>query len=460
MAYLVNINKYLLGVIVPVLLIAVGAYFTFFLGGFHILHPIKLLKKLSERKERCAVSPFRALTLALAGTLGVGNIVGVSAAIVLGGFGAVFWMWISAICAMILKYAEVVLAMRHRRPDKNGELHGSAMYYINDTFARIKMPRTARTLAITFAILCLINTVSMGAMIQSNAVRDAVTDSLGISPALLGVLLSVICFAVISKGSNLISRLTEILVPLMSVGYFVLSVAVLVIRRDMIADALYAIVKDALTPKSTSGGILGFLLSDSLRYGSTRGLISNEAGCGTAPMAHSSTTSDSSALQGIYGIIEVFIDTIVLCTMTALVIIINFNEIDTKQSWLRLTFDAYSNTLGNFADIFLTVSVICFGFATILCFGHYGIETVDYFGANDRVRIGFVAIYCVFVALGACFSPEFVWNIADVSIGSMTLINVLVLIMARKEIKNESEIYFCDAKNRSIKKRSKKDKKI
>ena len=451
MAYIVN--KYILGALVPMLLIGAGLYFTIYLKAFHILHPIRLLKHLASKKERSDLSPFRALTLALAGTLGVGNIVGVSAAIVLGGFGAIFWMWISALCAMILKYAEVVLAMNHRRADRNGALHGSAMYFINDILSRLRLKGVGRALSMIFAILCIMNTMSMGAMIQSNAVSDAITNTFEVPPMLIGVILAILCFFVISNGSGSISKLTEILVPLMSVGYVVLSLAVLIIRRELIDDALCAIFKDAFSPMSAIGGAAGFLLSDTLRYGCTRGLISNEAGCGTAPMAHCATTSPNAALQGIYGIIEVFVDTVLLCTMTALVVIVNYNDINTEQNFLTLTFDAYANTLGGFSYLFLTVAVVCFGFATILCFGHYGIETVNYFSKKSSARKFFVVSYSLSIFSGALFSSEFIWNLADIAIGAMTIINVIVLLIARKEIKNESEILIFEA---SKKKRTKK----
>ena len=167
------VNEYLLGLTVPMLLIGVGIYFTITLKAFYIRHADKIFKTLTSKRSPSSTSPFKALTLALAGTLGVGNIVGVSAAIVIGGFGSVFWMWISALCAMSLKYAEVVLAMRHRRYDKNGTPHGSAIYYINDIFAQQKMKRTGKYLSAVFAFFCLLCVISMGGMIQSNAVSDA-----------------------------------------------------------------------------------------------------------------------------------------------------------------------------------------------------------------------------------------------------------------------------------------------
>ena len=173
-------------------------------------------------------------------------------------------------------------------------------------------------------------------------------------------------------------------------------------------------------------------------------------------MAHCATTSQNSALQGIYGIIEVFVDTILLCTMTALVVIVNYNEINTAQNFLTLTFDAYANTLGEFSYLFLTVAVVCFGFATILCFGHYGIETINYFSKKNISRKLFIAAYSLSVFSGAFFSAEFIWNLADIAIGAMTVINATVLLIARKEIKNESEIFIFEA----IKKKEQKNEKI
>ena len=441
-------NKYIFGVAVPILLFSVGIYYTVILKAFHITKPRALLKILFSKRTNNGVSPFRALTLALAGTLGVGNIVGVSAAICAGGFGSIFWMWVSALCAMILKYAEVVLAMRHRRYDKDGTPHGAAMYYIKDIFSSFSLRKLGVGIAGVFAVLCVINAVTMGGMIQSNAVGDAFFGVFGIDPVLCGAVISILCVIVISRGTLYIARLTEILVPLMSAGYVVLSVTVLIIRRDMLPDAISTIISDAFSTDSAAGGILGFLLSRSIRFGTMRGLISNEAGCGTAPIAHCSSSCEEAVEQGIWGIVEVFVDTIVLCTMTALVVAVNFGEINTRTSWLMLTFDAYSNTLGPLASLFLAVAVLCFGFATILCWGHYGSESVNYFSTKPKARNLFIAVYCASVFVGAFSSPEFVWSIADFAIGGMTLINVMALTMAKKEIKYETDIYFGNIKTK------------
>ena len=454
------VNKYLLGVTVPILLICVGIYFTLYLRGFHIFKTAKIFKILIKKKTPEGISPFRALTLALAGTLGVGNIVGVSAAIAVGGFGSVFWMWISALCAMVLKYAEVVLAMRHRRVDDDGSLHGSAMYYINDVFSHIHLKKTGALLSSVFALFCLMNALTMGGMIQSNAVSEALNGVFNITPIACGAIISLLIFLIISIGSKMISKLTEILVPLMSVGYIVISLAVIIIRREAVPEALMSIFKDAFSAKAALGGGLGFIFSNALRYGCMRGLISNEAGCGTAPMAHSAPSSNSPAEQGVYGIVEVFVDTILLCTMTALVVIINYDGINTDIGWLMMTFEAYKNTLGEFAVIFLAISVLCFGFATILCWGHYGTEAMKYFSKKKISKRLFIIAYSVSVFSGAVFASELIWSLADLAIGAMSVINITVLLIGKKEIKEETDYYFFAENKNKYNKNSKNAKNI
>ncbi len=436
------INKYLFGTAVPALLILAGVLYTILLGAFHIRKPLTVIKALTRKNADSGISPFRAVTLALAGTLGVGNIVGVSAAIGLGGFGAIFWMWISALCAMLLKYAEIVLAMRHRRYDEYGKPHGSAMYYIKDFFSANSLPRVGKTIAGIFAILCILNAITMGSMIQANAISESFGGVFGVSPIICGILLAVLGALIISKGTEAMAKFTEILVPIMTLGYIVISLAVLIIRRDMLGSALASIVADALSPNSAAGGIAGFLLSRSLRYGTMRGLVSNEAGCGTAPTAHASSNSKSPVEQGFWGIFEVFTDTIVLCTMTALVVIVSFGDIKNSGSWIMMTIDAYANVLGKFASVFLTVAVLCFGFATIVCWAHYGVEAVRYLSEKKGYKNIFIFVYCVSSFAGAFSLSDAIWSAADFAIGAMTVINVTVICLMNSEVRRETKIYF------------------
>ncbi len=436
------INKYILGISVPILLISLGIFYIFYLRFFHIRHPLKLIKALTKKNPSSGISPFRAVTLALAGTLGVGNIVGVASAITFGGFGSVFWMWVSAFCAMLLKYAEIVLAMRHRRFDEQNKPYGGAMYYIEDFFSSISLKKAGKFFASLFALLCMLNALSMGSMIQSNAISESVEGIFSISPIICGTMLALLSALIIFRGSEVMAKFTEILVPLMTLGYVVISVAVLILRHDMIPSAFASILKDAFTPEAAGGGILGFFISRSLRYGAMRGLISNEAGCGTAPAAHAVSNTKSPTEQGFWGIFEVFADTIVLCSMTALVIIVNFGELRYRGSMILLTIDAYSSVLGDAAGVFLTISVICFGFATIVCWGHYGIQSLKYLTKKKAYEYIFIAAYCFSAFLGALSASSIIWEIADFAIGTMTVINLSVLFFMKKEIKNETELYF------------------
>ena len=439
------LNKYVLGTAVPIMLVFAGVYYTIILRGFHLRRVGTLVRAMANksRYNQNGVSPFRALTLALAGTLGVGNIVGVSAAIYLGGFGAIFWMWISAVCAMILKYAEIVLAMNHRTFDKQGRPHGSAMLYIKDFFNSIGLYRPAKYIPIIFAVLCIVNSISMGSMIQINAVTSSFESVFNASPVIMGIVLSLLVAIIISSGTDGISRVTEKLVPLMSVGYVILSVAVMVLRRDMLEDVFYSIFNSAFSSTSATGGILGFLLSRSLRYGTMRGLVSNEAGCGTAPAAHATSNAKSAVEQGFFGIFEVFIDTIVLCTMTAIVVIISYPSVKHfGNNFIMMTISAYSLVLGDFAKYFLVFAVFCFAFATVICWAHYGMESVRYLNGSKNATRLFVIVYSLSVVAGALTSSDFIWDCADFAIGAMTVINVTVICFMSKEVKIATENYF------------------
>ena len=435
------INQYVLSAAVPALLMGAGVFFWIDLRSFPLRHPRAILRALTERQTG-GVSPFRALTLALAGTLGVGNIVGVSAAIAMGGFGAVFWMWVSALCAMILKYAEIVLAMRHRQADDEGKPHGSAMYYIRACFERLGLPRVGAVLATAFAALCVLNAVSMGSVIQVNAVAEAMNGVFQIPPWITGAVLAPLTLLVIRRGRGSVLSWTERLVPLMTLGYLVLSAAVLILRADRIPDAFAAILSDAKSSAAAAGGVGGFLLSRGVRYGTMRGLISNEAGCGTAPAAHAVSECASPARQGVFGIVEVFVDTLLLCTVTALVVIVSYGETVAREGdFMMMTIRAYSVVLGDLAAYFMSVAVLCFGFATVLCWSHYGTEAVWYLSRKPWARSAFVLTYSLSVMVGALAAADWVWELADFAVGCMTLINVTVLLMAHREIRTQTTLW-------------------
>ena len=432
-------NEYIFGVGVPITLILAGVFFCFRLRFFHFLHPIKVIKALKPESTRGGVSSFGAMSLALAGTLGVGNMVGVASAIALGGFGAIFWMWVSAIVAMILKYAEIVLAMSHRRFDDKGRPYGAATYYIFDALGKGII---GRLVASAFACLCIFNAISMGGMIQVNSAANAVEGVFGIPPIIIGVAFALITLVTSIRGRDGILSITERLVPFMTVGFLLLSLAVIFIYPHRSLDALSLIFKNAFSLRSGVGGVIGFLLSSSLRYGTMRGILSNEAGCGTAPAAHAVSSCRIPAKQGAWGIFEVFVDTILLCTLTAIVIIVGFDGIDPSGDFMMMTVGAYTSLLGGFAGYFIAIAVLLFGLATVLCWAHYGIVSLKYLTARKFAVPIFIAIYSAAVCIGSVLSPDVIWDGADFSIGAMTIINVIVLIRLSGEVRYETERYF------------------
>lgn len=439
------LNQYFFGVGVPIILMAAGIFFCFKLKFFHFLHPIKVIKALKPEGAKSGVSSFGAMSLALAGTLGVGNMVGVASAIALGGFGSIFWMWVSAAIAMILKYAEIVLAMRHRRFDEEGKPYGAATYYIFDGLGKGSL---GRIFASVFACLCIVNAISMGGMIQVNSAANAIEGVFSIPPILIGIIFAAITAWTTFRGRDGILAVTEKLVPFMTVGFLLLSLAVIVIYPKETLGAFELIFKSAFNFQSGVAGVFGFLLSSSLRYGTMRGILSNEAGCGTAPAAHAVSSCRIPAKQGAWGIFEVFVDTILLCTLTAVVIIVGFDGASQEGGFMMMTVSAYTSLLGSFSGYFIAIAVLLFGLATVLCWAHYGIVSVRYLTQNKAARIAFVILYTACVCLGSVVASDFIWDIADLSIGAMTLINIALLIKLCGEVKEETELYFKSERKR------------
>ena len=443
------INDNIISLITPILLIISGLYFSFKLKFFYIRHPIKIIRSMLTRQKKDGISPFRAVTLALAGTLGVGNIAGVASSIAIGGFGSVFWMWISALVAMVLKYAEITLAISHRRTDfSTGEHHGGASYYIYDHFAANGKKRFGKALAICFALLCIVNAITMGCVIQSNAVSTSFEGVMNIKPWIIGAVVALLSVIVISGNARWISSFSEMTVPIMTVGYILLSVAVLAARRELIGDAFAAIFKDAFSIQSAAGGAVGFGISRALKAGTMRGLMSNEAGCGTAPTAHAAADTDSPAKQGFWGIFEVFVDTILLCTLTALVIIVSVlgssaqNILSYSENPMMMTIKAYSSVLGGWSEYFMAISVLLFAFATMICWAHYGKESILYITKNRAFTTAYILIYCLFIFIGALTAPKLAWLAADLALGIMTIINLAVLFLMSDEVRHETDKFF------------------
>ena len=433
----------------PILLLGVGLFFIVYLRGFCFLRPLRCLRALMGYRPKSGITPFRALTVALAGTLGVGNIVGVASALYLGGAGAVLWMMVSALVAMILKYAEITLAVRHRRTDGAGSLCGGAPYYMQDGLSRAGFPRLGRWAGRLFAALCLANALTMGSFLQINAVAGAMEEGFSIPPLLTGGVVAILAVVVMGGGAARIAALTEKLVPFMTVAFLAVCVAVLVLRRERIPAALGEILRDAATPAAAGGGLAGFFLSRGVRYGVMRGLVSNEAGCGTAPMAHATADVDLPGRQGLFGLVEVFVDTVLLCTVTALCILVSDSGPRAcGEDVVRTAQAAFSSVLGEWASLFFALSILLFGVATVLCWAHYGMTSVGYLVQSKNGRWARLAETAYTVCLAACLmggavsSPGLAWELADGCIAVMTICNLLMLWLMRREVLEETRRLF------------------
>ncbi len=436
------INANLFGIGVPCVLVLVGVFFTLRVGVTCAAHPKKMLRGMLQKSGN-GTSPLRALTLALAGTLGVGNLVGVASAIWYGGAGAVFWMWVSAFVAMALKYAEVVLAVSHRRTDTEGNHRGGAMYYISDCFDKLGCAGLGKFLAAAFAALCVLDGLSMGCVIQTNAIGGVFEGICGIPPVLTGAVLCVATLVIMLGGSARIMKATDFLVPIMTGGFMILSLAVLLLRAPLIPSALKSIFSAVFDLRSALGGVGGFAVARALRYGAMRGLVSNEAGCGTAPIAHACADTDHPAKQGFWGIFEVFTDTLVLCSMTALVILVSYDKVQMYgDNSIMMTVRAYTEVLGAWSGYFLCAAVLFFGFATVVCWGHYALEALSYLTQSRGVRTGFICVFSLGAAVGTVAAPTALWQIADLAIGAMTLINLAVLLLMQGEVRRWTVDYF------------------
>lgn len=428
--------EYLGGVLsqaaVPLLLLFAGIFFGVGVGRFLLVHPRRCLS-LMRGGGGDRGSSARALAVALAGTLGVGNIAGVATAISLGGAGAVLWMLVAAFAAMPLKYAEITLAQVHRGTRADGTRCGGAPYYVRAVLGG----RVGRFTAGLFALLLIFCTLTLGTALQAHAAAEAFAGVFHAPPMAVGAVLALLAAVVLCSGSTLAERVLSALVPVLCTGFTVAAVAVILVRRAAIPAALSAIWRGALTPAAGGGGLLGFLSARAVRFGVARGLVSNEAGCGTAPTAHAAAEPPFPAVQGLWGILEVFVDTVLLCTLTALVILVTAGEAVGEGTMLAIS--AFGAVLGPIAPPLLAVSVLLFAFATVLCWTRYGAAALSYLTGDLRGTRALVLAACLATFLGAVSTPTLVWGATDLVLALMTLINLAVLLASRRTVFAETE---------------------
>ena len=382
------------------------------------------------------VSPFRALCTALAATVGTGNLAGVAGALTIGGPGAIFWMWICGFLGMALKFAEATLAVRFREQTESGEWVGGPMHMI-----RNGLPGKKQFLAGIYSIFGIIAAFGVGNATQISTMVAGINDLLpmfGLRESargnyLMGLLLAVIVGFVLFGGAKRIGRAAELLVPFAAGLYLVLGVLVLVLRFDAIPAAFACIIRGAFRPRAVTGGVVGSMLL-ALRTGISRGVFTNEAGMGTASMAHASAQVRHPVEQGMMGIVEVFVDTIVICTMTALVILCSGVSVPYGNSaGIELTGAAFSWVLGPWVRVLITASLCLFAFATVLAWGLYGLRCSQYlFGT--RLDSSFLWAQLAAVLLGAVVQADAVWLAAEIVNGLMAIPNLFALLALRSEL--------------------------
>lgn len=410
-----------LSLVTTALLLLCGAWLCVRLRAFALVFPIRTVR-LAFSQEKHIQKTLRAFLLALAGTLGVGNIAGVALAIAYGGPGAMLWMWVCGFFAMFLKYAEVTLALSDR---KEG---GDGFGYLRRAFGGRGAP------LLLFAVALLGTSFSMGAMIQGNAIATATHAMVSISPVLIGGFLALLTFVVIFGGVERISAVTFRLVPLASALYVGMCLAVLFLRRETIADVLARILSSAFEVRAGAGGLFGFLLSRSFRQGGMCGLLSNEAGCGTAPLAHATASAESPAKQGVWGIFEVFVDTMVLCTLTGLSLLLCADVQPEGIVGMGAVSSVFVALFGRAGGWLLLLCVFFFAFATVLCWSFYGTRALSLFSHTEKSRKRYLFAFCLCTGLGAVFAPDFVFSLTDIWLSVMTVLNLWALFCGTERV--------------------------
>lgn len=472
------INGFVWGPIMLVLLIGTGLYLSIRSGfiqfrylGYAMKHTIGGLFGGNQRtSEGENISPFQAVATALASTVGTGNIVGVATAIATGGPGAVFWMWISALLGMMTKFSEVTLAVKYRETGTDGQYRGGPMYYMKNGVGA-KYPGLGKVLAVFFSIFAAFACFGIGNMTQSNSIASTLNTTFHVPTSITGIVLCVIVAAVVLGGLKNISRVTEMLVPFMAVFYVVFGLIIVLVHAKEIGPVFADIFAGAFNPSSVLGGGAGVTIMMAVRMGMARGVFSNEAGLGSAPIVHAATSEKVPVKQGLWGIMEVFIDTIVICTLTSLIILTavypagdpNAGTFVWRAGHLNgadLTLKAFELGLpGQIGSVFLTIGLFCFAFSTLLGWNYYGEKSWEYlFRNNESVRKAVILIYriayIVAVYVGCTGGLQFVWGLADTLNGAMAIPNLIAILILSPIVIKESKEFF--AKVQADKKAGKK----
>ena len=416
------------------LLVGTGLYLTILLKGLQFLVLPQAFRMIfhKDHGHEGDISHFAALMTALAATVGIGNIVGVATAITLGGPGAVFWMWMTGLVGMITKYSEAVLAAKYREKGEHG-MRGGPMYYLANGAG---LPK----LGWLFALFTALATFGIGNMTQANSTAKIFEATFHIAPWVTGVVLMVLTALVILGGIRSIGKFTSILVPFMIVGYVGASLTVLTLNVTEIPHAFALIFQHAFSPAAATGGFAGASIAAAMRFGIARGVFSNESGLGSAPIAAAAARTHDPVKQALVSMTQTFIDTLVVCTLTALVIL-------TANSWTQgvsagqLTSASFAETLGETGELIVALATALFAYSTLIGWNYYGEKAIEYLFGSRAIRI-YRILFIAAVIVGAMMNLEFVWNFSDLMNGMMAIPNLIGLLLLSRVVKEETDRYF------------------
>ena len=447
------VNNFIWGVPAMICIIGVGLYLsirTHFLQIRKFPYAMKVtLGRMMKKKEASdgALTPFQAVCTALAATVGTGNVAGVAGAIAIGGPGAVFWMWISALLGMCTKFAEVTLAVHFRETNAQGDLVGGPMYYIKNG-----LDKKWHFLAYLFAAFGVLAVFGTGNATQVNTITTAIDSALSsfnVLPAdavklvnlIIGVALAIIIALILIGGIKRIGNVTSKLVPFMAIMYIVLALGVIIFHIKSVPAVFASIIEGAFNPASVTGGVVGSFFM-SMKKGVSRGIFSNEAGLGTGSIAHACADTKKPVKQGFFGIFEVFVDTIIICTMTALVILcsgvpVNYGE----AAGAELTISGFTAVYGSWVSIFTAVAMCCFAFSTIIGWGLYGTRCIEFlFGFRSNKP--FMVLYSLTAIVGATMNLGLMWSIAETFNGLMVIPNLIAVFLLSGVVVKMTKEYF------------------
>jgi AGCS family alanine or glycine:cation symporter len=451
------LNDIVWGPIMLLLLVGTGIYLTVRTGciqatrfGYIMRKTVgSLFKKgkgASEEKDKANLTPFQAVTTALAGTVGTGNIAGVTGAIFAGGPGAVFWMWVSAFFGMFTKFSEIILAMHFRQTDENGVHYGGPMYYIEKGLHM-------KWLACIFALLGGFACFGIGNIAQSTEIAGTMESLFGVPRIATGIVLMILAAVVILGGVKRIGQVTSYLVPFMAIFYIIAGIAVILLRITSIPAVLWNIISSAFSFKAVGGGVFGYAIMLAMRQGFARGVFSNEAGLGSAPIAHAASSTEEPVDQAMWGVFEVFVDTILICTFTALAVLLSgvldteggLDAFASKGAAAAAAFNAILP--GEIGGIIIQISLIFFALSTILGWSYYGERCWGYLTNNNKVFLTvFKVIFVLVCIVGATGSGTLMWDISDTLNGMMAIPNLIALLLLSGTVIKLTKAYFDKSK--------------